>query len=147
MYMYLALAITSTLIFTGCSSTGSSTQNTQATKIVRQIDQSHVVKPTMEELHTSFTDSSATSEYSGSVIELTGEVVAYGLTEEGLFTITIEDSDAHVLCTFDDTIANKVGGGRVVSKGKTVTLQGQCFASGLFSSTPFTLDGCTLVSN
>ncbi|MBT4530203.1 MAG: hypothetical protein HOC27_03275 [Phycisphaerae bacterium] len=143
---HLAL-IASLCLVTGCSSTGNTSQNKRASKIVQQVNPSHVERPSVKELASSFSEIDTTSTYTGSVVELSGKVIAYSLTEDGLYTITIKQDDTHIVCVFDNSIADQIGGGRLASRGSTITVQGQCFASGLFSSNMFTLDGCKLVSN
>lgn len=145
-FKYFTIAM-SLILITGCSSAGSTSQTKRASKIVSQVQPSLIEKPSMEILAASFGDYDNTSKYSGAVIELSGEVIAYSLTEDGLYTVTINQDDTHIVCVFDDSIAENIGGGRSVCNGATVTVQGQCFASGLFSSNTLTLDGCKLVSN
>ena len=141
------LIILLALLITGCSSTGSTKQNQTATKIVEQVHPSHVEHPEIKTLSTSFNEISGSSPFSGTVVELSGEVISFALTEDNLYTVTIRDGDADVLCIFNDTIAGKLGDGRMIHNGATITIQGQCYASGLFSTNSFSLDGCRIVSN
>jgi hypothetical protein len=137
----------SAILITGCSSTGSTTQNQNATKIVNNYAPSSIEHPDIQTLVNSFEKDSGSSPFSGSVVQLHGEVIAFSLTEDDLYTITIRDGESDVLCIFDDSVSEQLGEGRTVHNGATVTIQGQCFASGLFSSNSFTLDGCRIVSN
>jgi len=73
-------------------------------------------------------------------------VIAYGLTEEGVYTVTLRENDKQALCTFDASISNQLGGGRTISSGATITVRGQCHSSGLFANHPFTLHGCKIVA-
>ena len=137
----------SAILITGCSSTGSTNQNQTATKIVNQVHPSLVEHPDMKTLASSFDEHSGSSSFSGAVVELSGEVISFALTEDDLYTVTIRDGDSEVVCVFNDSIAGKLGDGRVVHNGATITVQGQCNASGLFSANSFSLDGCRIVSN
>ena len=145
-FQYLAI-IASCFLITGCSSTGSVNQNQHAAKIVSQVNPSNVERPDLKTLTASFADTDSTSPYSGSVVELSGKVIAFALTEDDLYTVTMQDGETTVICVFDSTIADQLGGSRTISGGATITVQGQCFASGLFSSSAFTLNGCKLVTN
>jgi hypothetical protein len=147
MYFKHFTLVVSLFLITGCNSTGSLSQNQRASKIVSQVQQSHIEKPNIQTLEASFSDNENTSKYSGAVIELSGEVLAFSLTEDDLYTVTIKQDDSHVVCVFDASIADNIGGGRSVRNGAIVIVRGQCFASGLFSSNSFMLDGCSLVNN
>ncbi len=136
-----------TIFVTGCSSTGSTTQNQTATKIVNNYAVTSVEHPDIQTLVKSFESDSGSSPFSGSVVQLSGEVVAFSLTEDDLYTVTIRDGESDVLCVFNNSVANQLGEGRTVHDGATITIQGQCFASGLFSSNSFSLDGCRIVTN
>lgn len=144
----LTILIAISIMFvTGCSTTGSSNRNLQATKVVEQVDQSIVERPDIQSLNTSFGEQNNSSPFSGSVVELTGEVVAFALIEEDLYTVTIRNDESDVVCVFNNSISGKLGDGREVHDGAIITVQGQCFASGLFSANSFSLDGCRIVSN
>jgi hypothetical protein len=147
MYFKHFTLVVSLFLITGCNSTGSLSQNQRASKIVSQVQQSHIEKPNIQTLEASFSDNENTSKYSGAVIELSGEVLAFSLTDDDLYTVTIKQDDSHVVCVFDASIADNIGGGRSVRNGAIVIVRGQCFASGLFSSNSFMLDGCSLVNN
>jgi hypothetical protein len=134
------------LFITGCSSTGNVNQNKTASRIVNQVDQSYIERPDFKTLISSFEDNSSSSPYSGSVVELSGKVVAFSLTEDGLYIVTIRKNKDDVLCVFDESLANELGTGKSIHNGANITVHGQCYASGLFSSNVFTLDGCKLVS-
>ncbi|MFT4592629.1 MAG: hypothetical protein ACI9JK_000325 [Phycisphaerales bacterium] len=147
MYFKHFTLVVSLFLITGCNSTGSLSQNQRASKIVSQVHQSHIEKPNIQTIEASFSDNENTSKYSGTVVELSGEVLAFSLTEDNLYTVTIKQDDCHVVCVFDASIADNIGGGRSVSNGAIVIVRGQCFASSLFSSYSFMLDGCSLVNN
>ena len=133
------------LLLTGCSSSSSALHHKTATKIVLQADSSKISKIEISDLHTSFLNDRTASAHNGSIVEVSGEVVAFALTEEGLYTVTIKDGDATAICVFDDSISGKLGDNRSVRKSSKIIVQGQCHSSGLFSSNPFTLDGCRIV--
>jgi len=147
MHIQLTTIILSALFITGCSSTGSTNQNQTAAKIVSQVSPSHIERPKLQALTSSFEENSGSSPYSGSVVELSGEVISFASTEDNLYTVTLRNGDSEVLCIFNDSISGQLGDGRVVFNGATITIQGQCFASGLFSANAFSLDGCRIVSN
>ncbi len=146
MHTYQLFILCSAAIITGCSTTGSTHQNRIATKIVSQVNQSSIEHPSIETLSESFLDKSSSSPFSGTIVELTGRVVAFALTDDSLYTVTIQDGDSEVVCVFDNSIAGNLGDDHDIRDGATVTVRGQCFASGLFSSTSFSLDGCRIVS-
>ncbi len=146
MHMFQLFILCSSVLITGCSSTVNTQQNKMATKTVTQVNQSSVEHPSIETLSESFVDKNSSSPFSGTVVELTGKVVAFALTNDSLYTVTIRNGDSEVICVFDDSIAGNLGDGRDIHDGATVTVRGQCFASGLFSSTSFSLDGCRIVS-
>lgn len=144
---YLTPLFITAVSVTGCSSTGSTTQNQNATKIVTNYAPSSVEHPDIQTLVKSFESGSSSSPFSGTVVQLSGEVVAFSLTENDLYTVTIRDGESDVLCIFNQSVADKLGEGRIVHDGATITIQGQCFASGLFASNSFSLDGCRIVAN
>ncbi len=135
------------ILITGCSSTGDINQNKIATKTVSEVSSSFIEYPDIQDLVSSFEKKHVNSKYSKSIVEVSGEVIAFSLTEEGLYLVTIRDNKSDVICIFDDSLANKLGTNQDVYKGATITVRGQCHASGLFSSNSFSLDGCRLVSN
>ena len=141
----LSLLATAILI-TGCSSTGSTSQNKTATKIVAQVNPSKVKKLKVSELCQSFEEDNQNSPYSGSVVAVSGTVVAFALNDDHLYTVTLQDEDNEVICVFDRSLGSEIGDGRTVHDGAVITVRGQCFASGLFASTAFSLDGCQIVS-
>jgi hypothetical protein len=147
MKIYPTTLILTAILITGCSSTGSTTQNKNATKIVNNYASSSIEHPDIQTLITSFEEKSSSSPFSGSVVQLSGEVIAFSLTEEDLYTVTIRDGESDVLCIFNNSVAGQLGDGRPIQDGATITVLGQCFASGLFSSNSFSLDGCKIVSN
>ncbi len=133
------------VLLTGCSSSSSALHNKTATNIVLQADSSKINKIEITDLHTSFLNDRTASAHNGSIVEVSGEVIAFALTEEGLYTVTIKEGDATAGCVFDDSISGKLGGDRSVRKDSKIIIQGQCHSSGLFSSSSFTLDGCRIV--
>ena len=146
MRMYLIFILFTTILITGCSTVGSKYQNQTATKIVAQVNPSHIERQSIKTLTLSFHNSSS-SPFSGAIVEITGEVVAFALSENNLYTVTISDDGDEAVCVFDDSISGKLGDGREIYSDATITVRGQCAASGLFSSTAFSLNGCRLVSN
>jgi hypothetical protein len=130
---------------TGCSSTGSSQQTNTATNIVLQVDATQVEHVSITSLHDSFLNQNQTTELEGVIVEVTGRVVAFEMTNNQLYIVTIQEDEDDAICVFDASIADQIGHGRVIEHGATLTVRGQCYASGLFSSTPFTLDGCQIV--
>ena len=142
---YIVLAF---LVFiTGCSTSGSVAQTKTATNLVQQIDTSKVDAVKISTLHDSFLRSRDVSPHNETVVEVTGEVVAYALTENNLYTVTLRDSESDAICVFDESISANIGDGRKICRGAMITVRGQCFATGLFSSNPFSLDGCQIVEN
>ncbi|MBL6996833.1 MAG: hypothetical protein ISR75_00145 [Phycisphaerales bacterium] len=147
MRMHLLFILFTYTLITGCSTIGSNYQNQAAAKIVGQRDSSNIERHNIGSLNTSFQNNGASSKFSGDIVELTGKVVAFSLTENGLYTVTIQNDESKVVCIFNNSISGKLGDDRAIRSGATVTIQGQCAASGLFSSTSFSLNGCRLVSN
>ncbi len=145
--MHLLFILFTYTLITGCSTIGSNYQNQAAAKIVGQRDSSNIERHNIGSLNTSFQNNVASSKFSGDIVELTGKVVAFSLTENGLYTVTIQNDESKVVCIFNNSISGKLGDDRAIRSGATVTIQGQCAASGLFSSTSFSLNGCRLVSN
>lgn len=139
------ILITVSAIITGCSTTNSTSHNTSATKIVMQADTSKVEKIEIPALHKSFLNDHKDSLHNGTVVELRGEVVAFALTEEGLYTVTLRDGDATAICVFDDSISDDLGDSHTVHRSASITVRGQCNSAGLFSSSPFSVDGCRIV--
>jgi hypothetical protein len=142
-YLLLAFSIT----VTGCSSSGSVSQTTKATNLVQKIDTTKVDAVKIGTLHESFLTSRDKSQYNETVVQVTGDVVAFALTEDNLYTVTLQDGDSNAICVFDNSISGDVGDGRKIFKGATLTVRGQCFTSGLFSSSPYSIDGCHIVED
>ena len=147
MRMYPIIFLFIAILITGCSTVGNKFQNQTAAKIVSQVNPSHIEHQSIQSLTTSFQNNSSSSPFSGAVVELTGEVTAFALNEGDLYTVTIRNDGSEVVCVFDNSISGKLGDGRAIRSGATVTIQGQCVASGLVSSTSFSLNVCRLVSN
>ncbi len=145
LHHYLLLAISVSI--TGCSSSGSIFQTTKATNFVQKIDSSKVDAVKIDTLHTSFLQTRDKSPYNETVVEVTGDVVAFALTENDLYTVTLRENDSDAICVFDNSISGNIGDGRKISRGATITVRGQCFTTGLFSSNPFSIDGCHIVEN
>ncbi|MDG1137667.1 MAG: hypothetical protein P8N28_05330 [Phycisphaerales bacterium] len=142
----IPLALITTLIFiTGCSSTNSTARNQKASMIVMQADESKIDTVKISALHGSFLNGQTNSNHNGSIVQITGEVVAFALTEDGLYTITLREGEIDAVCVFDDTISGKLGDGRAIQKSATLTVRGQCHSAGLFASSPFSMDGCQIV--
>ncbi len=142
----LFLTILSTFFtITGCSSTGSSQQTNTASNIVLQVDATQVEHVSITSLHDSFLNQNQAKDHEGVVVEVSGRVVAFEMTNNQLYIVTIQEDENDAICVFDASIADHVGHGRVIEHGATLRVRGQCYASGLFSSTPFTLDGCQIV--
>tara|TARA_B100001123_G_scaffold387216_1_gene462281 strand:+ start:129 stop:569 length:441 start_codon:yes stop_codon:yes gene_type:complete len=146
MYRTLLTCCIVTLLFTGCSSVGSMKQTRSVSQVVKQIDTNKIEQVAIQELHNAFLDTPSENVYQGTVVEIGGDVIKFEMSEEELYTITIRQNDSDAVCIFDTTISKHVGEGRLIYKGASITIRGQCFASGLFSSQPFTLDGCIVVN-
>lgn len=145
LHHYLLLAISFTV--TGCSSSGSVSQTTKATNIVQQIDTSKVDAVKIITLNESFLKSRDKSPHNETVVQVTGDVVAFALTEDNLYTVTLQEGDSNAICVFDNSISGDIGIGRKIYKGATITIRGQCFGTGVFSSNSFSIDGCQIVEN
>ena len=135
------------LIVTGCSSTGSPEQTRTASSVVSQVDPSKVEQLSITRLHEAYLNPASEQPQSGKVIDVSGEVVAYELTEDNRFSVTIRDENKNALCLFSDDIASHVGTGRDIYRGANITIRGQLGKAGLFSSTPFVIDGCPIITN
>lgn len=135
------------LCIIGCSYARSTMQTSTSYQAVRQADQSKIDAISIKSLNDSFLDQDKQSQYAGEIVQITGKVVAFALVDEKQYTITLRENNTDAICTFDASLANQLGDGRPVRYGVTLTIQGQCYASGLFITTPFTLDGCQLVTN
>jgi len=133
------------IIITGCSSSGSIEQTTKHMHAVQQTDTSKIQTVEISDLHDSFLQSRNASQYEETVVDVSGEVVAFSLSEDNRYTITLRDGESDAVCVFDSSISGDIGDGRTVRRGATITIRGKCFTSGLFSSNPFTLDGCHIV--
>lgn len=145
MRFYYNILLLCLILITGCSSSGSVAQTKAATNVVQQIDISKVKIVNIANLHTSFLNSRDASPHHETVIEIKGDVVAFSLTEDNLYTVTLREGDSDAICYFNNSISNEIGNGMKIHSGATLTVRGQCFTSGLFSSKPFTLDGCRIV--
>jgi len=143
---YQLTLITVTLAFlAGCSAIGSVEETSIARNVVRQVDQSNIEHVSIATLHDTSVAGTETSAYAGEVVEVTGKVVAFALSEQHLYTVTLREDDVDAICIFDDSISGQLGGDRPVRWGSILTVQGQYQTSGLFASNPFTLDGCRIV--
>ena len=143
-YSLAAILMTLTLI-TGCSSSNSSQQTMTAMNIVHQADTSKVEHISIAELNHSFLNKSGPTNHQGMVVEISGTVSSFKMTDEQLYIVIIKADDNQAICVFDSSIAGEIGQGRKIEHGAALTIQGQCFGSGLFSSTTFTLDGCRII--
>ena len=106
-----------------------------------------IERVSITDLHDSFLNQDQVKNPDGIVVEVSGNVIAFEMTNDQLYIVTIQENEDDAICVFDASIADQVGHGRLIEHGASLTVQGQCYASGLFSSTPFTLDGCRIVSN
>ena len=135
------------LIVTGCRSTGSAEQTQSASTVVNQVDPSKVEQLSIMQLHEAYLNSNNSQTHEDSVVDISGEVVAFELTEDNRYSVTIRNKNKDALCLFSDAIADQVGTGRAISRGANITVRGQLDKAGLFSSMPFVIDGCVLVTN
>lgn len=134
------------ILISSCGSSSNLVTTTKAARVVHQASDESVKQVSIGDLNNSFLGSGSESHINHTVIEITGNVIAYGLTEEGVYTVTLRENDHDAVCTFDESISNQLGGGRSISSGASVTVRGQCQSSGLFASHPFTLHGCKIVA-
>ncbi len=145
--MLAAIVASLIVIFTGCSSTGSTEKTQTASTVVNQVDASKVEQLTITRLHDAFLDSTSNSSDEGKVIDVSGEVIAFEMTEDNRFSVTLRDENKDALCLFSDDIANQIGSDKAIHRGANITVRGQLGKAGLFSSTPFVLDGCAIVND
>jgi len=145
LFQFALLAATIPFI-TGCGAVGSTSQASIASHAVQQADQSKIMHVPISDLHASTQLGSDPSEYAGKVVEVSGTVVAFALTENNLYSVTLRDNESDAVCIFDNSISGKLGDGRPIRSGASLTVQGQYQASGLFASNPFTLHGCRIVN-
>ena len=131
----------------GCGYAGSSNQTPASVQAVRQADQSKIDVVSIKTLHESFLDQENPTKYAGEIVQIIGKVIAFALTAENLYTVTIREGNTDAICVFGASLSNQLGDGRSIRHGVTVIIQGQCKASGLFSTNPFILDGCQIVTN
>ena len=145
MYRHLLTCWIIAVLLTGCSSVGSIKNTKSVSLVVKQVDANKIEPVAIQELHNSFLNTPTENLHQGSVVEINGQVIKFEMSEEELYTVTIRQNEFDAVCIFDTTISKHIGEGRLVYKGASITVRGQCFASGLFSSHPFTLDGCIIV--
>ncbi len=134
------------VLLAGCSSGGNANQTMRANRVVLQADASQVKKVNISDLHAAYLNESSNESWTGAVVEVTGKVIAFSLSAKGLYTVTLNDGSNDAICIFDASLASAIGDGRPVRAGATLTVQGQCGEAGMFSSSPFRLDGCRLVN-
>ena len=142
----LLLPITLLLLF-GCNGSNNLKTTTKAARVVHQASDHTVKQLPISNIKNSFIENGSESNHNHSVIEISGEVIAYGLTEDGVYMVTLREDGHEALCTFDASISDQMGGGRTVSSGSSITVREQCQSSGLFASHPFTLHGCKIVTD
>ena len=142
----LISVLTTILVLTCCSSGTDIQKTTKATRVVNQAGEKSIQHVSIESLTSAFLESGSKCHHNDTVVEITGEVIAYGLVDGGVYTITLRRNDKEALCLFDNTISKELGSGRRVSSGATLIIRGQCQSSGLFESNPFTLNGCKVIS-
>ena len=147
MHFLRLTTIYATVCIFGCGYAGSSLQTSNSNQAVRQADQSKIDVISVEILNDSFLDREKPSQYAGEIVQITGKVVAFALTAKNQYAVTIRENNIDAICTFDASVSTRLGDDRTIHYGATLTIQGQCFASSLFSTNPFTLDGCQLVTN
>ena len=81
----------------------------------------------------------------GKIVEISGEVISYEMTEDNRFQVTVRKNGKDAICLFSDLIADNIGTDRDIYRGAKIKVRGQCNRAGLFSATPFIMDGCTLI--
>jgi len=134
------------ICITGCVSIGSTNQPASAVQVVQLADQSkidHIPITTLNEL---FIEQENPSPYACEVVPIAGNAVAFAFTASNQYTKPIQIDNIGVICVFDASLSNQLGDGQPVRNVAILTKQGQCYASGLFSSNPFTLNGCCIVT-
>ena len=140
-------ALITILLLCGCTASSSVKATAKAARVVNQASDHSVKNIPISELNSSFLNTGADCKYNCAVVEVTGKVIAYGLTEEGVYTLTLQENDKNALCTFDASISNQLGAGRRVCADAMITVRGQCQSSGLFASQPFSIHGCKISEN
>lgn len=141
------IALLSIYILASCGTTNNLQDTTKATRVVGQASDHTVKEVSIEHLTSSFLESGSDSQHNHVVVEITGLVVAYALTEGGVYTVTLRQDNKDALCTFSPSVSDQIGGGRKISAGAELRLRGQCQSSGLFANHPFTLHGCKIIEN
>ena len=131
----------------GCGYAGSTNQTSTSVQAVQQADQTKIDVVSIKTLHESFLDPENPTKYAGEIVQIIGKVIAFALTAENLYTVTIREGNTDAICVFSASLSNQLGECRSIRYGVTVIIQGQCKASGLFSTNPFILDGCQIVTN
>ena len=140
------VALCPLMFITGCGATGNVNQTATAIQVVQQADRSKIELVSITTLNDSFLDRENPSPFAGEVVQISGEVVAFALTVGDQYTVTIRENNSDAIFIFDASLSNQLGDSRPVRNGVILTLQGQCYSSGLFSAIPFTLDGCRIVT-
>lgn len=138
---------TSMLVLCSCSSNSNIQETVRAARVVSQADGNSIEQLSIASLTNSFLKAGSECHHHDTVVEISGEVVAYGLVDGGVYTITLRQDDKDAMCMFDDTISDQLGGGREVSSGANLVIRGQCQSSGFFASHSFILNGCSLITN
>jgi len=143
----LISVLTSMLVLCSCSSNSNMQGTMRAVRVVSQADGNSIQQYSIASLADSFLEAGSECHHNDAVVEISGEVIAYGLVDGGVYTITLRQEDKDAMCMFDDTISGQLGGGREVSSGAKLVIRGQCQSSGFFASHTFILNGCTLITN
>ncbi|MDP7009168.1 MAG: hypothetical protein QGI78_06320 [Phycisphaerales bacterium] len=145
MRTFFSLLIT-TLALMSCGSTIGLQTTTKAARVVSQSGDQHIKLVPIDELHTAFLQTGASCDFNHTVVDVQGTVVAYGLTKEGVYTITLEQNGQGALCTFDEAVASEFGTDGTVFANTTLVIRGQCQSTGLLANQPFAIHGCKIVS-
>ena len=79
-YQLISIVIAITCA-TGCGSVGSTSQTTMSANVVQKWDQSKIQRVSVHTLQESFLNRLDISSFSGEVVEISGTVVAFALTD------------------------------------------------------------------
>ena len=130
----------------GCGAGGTSRTTAEAGRIVGQADSARISHVSIADLADAFLDDGKDATFSSVVVDIRGTVAAYGMDDNGRYSILLRDGEQDALCFFDAAVAAEFGADGRVYAGAAIGVRGQCQPAGLFAAHPFRLEGCRLIN-
>ena len=144
----LLLCLTVGFLAIGCNSSMLSTVR-DSERIVRKVDENRLDEYTAIGLAKAWVDQETKGNLTltNDVVKLTGEILSISCDTDGVVTIVIGERRHAIACRFAPENWSKVGSGREIDRGATISLIGELRAAGMMAPEACLATGCQLLAS